>query len=86
MKITVNSIGTYDFTPKVIKVANGYVCKIDKNGEVTSTWDERKEIKVYNNSKDLLEDVSILINNEDIFTVEPVININLDHDEKNAEA
>ncbi len=86
MKITVNSIGNYEFAPKVIKVANGYVCKIDKNGEVTSTWDEEKDIKIYNNSKDLLEDVSILINNEDIFAVEPAINIKLDDNEKDAEA
>lgn len=86
MKVTVRSIGTYEFAPKVIKVANGYVCKIDKNGEVTSTWDDKDDIKVYNNSKDLLEDVSILINNEDIFTVEPAINVDLDHDEKDAEA
>lgn len=85
MKITVNSIGNYEFTPKVIKVANGYVCKIDKNGEVTSTWDERENIKIYNSSKDLLEDVSILIDNEDIFTVEPLINVNLDHN-KDADA
>lgn len=73
MKITVEKLGTYDFMPKVIKVANGYVCDINKNGSVTSTWDEKDNIKVYNNVNDLLTDVTILINNEDIFTVEPII-------------
>ena len=84
MKLTVAKLGTYDFMPKVIKVANGYVCDIDKNGSVTSTWDEKDNIKVYNNPNDLIADVSILINNEDIFTVEPIINVDVENNQAEA--
>ncbi len=86
MKIEVKAIGHYDFAPKVIKVANGYVCKIEKDGSVTSTWDEKESIKTYNNKDELIEDVRVLIDNEDIFTVEPLINVDeeVEEDEERA--
>lgn len=83
MKITVGKIGSYDFMPKVIKVANGYVCEIEENGSVTSTWEDKDSIKVYKNVDDLLKDVCLLVSNEDIFTVEPLINVDM---EEGAEA
>lgn len=84
MRLTIEKLGEYDFMPKVIKVANGYVCDIDKNGSVTSTWDEKDSIKVYNNVNELLADVTILVNNEDIFTVEPIINVDVENNQAEA--
>jgi len=84
MKLTVSKMGEYEFMPKVIKVANGYLCEINPDGSVTATWDEMDSVKIYKNADKLKKDVSILIENEDIFTVEPIINVNVEDVEAEA--